>query len=395
MQTVSQIEDHLTGMGHGSTLNKVRNAYALYERSASRLMLRMKPMETMRTQALASVIYDDFYNYALPTDFFDLIDLIPQDSRDLWDKAFRNPAGQFDVQKAVRNRTVSIEAQNGAKFIRINWRTRQPKVLNQMNSLTANGAWTGVGGATDVAVDAIFKVSGGGSIVFTHVVSGDGLKNTTMAQLDLTTENGVASVFVPVYFTTVPTSATAVWGNDLTTKFLTSSVTTQADGSPFRVGWNTLRFDWASAVQTGTLTPSQVDSFEITFAGTALGKIRVDNITVSIGRNFDVKYYGKYFFIDKDGSTWKSRPTSGDDFVLVDNDSLPHFLYECLQDMAQQMEGTDGQFDIKYAASQLMDLYPSYRGRYPSQVKKQVAAYGSGPRFGPFGANSNGRGPKF
>lgn len=395
MQTVSQIEDHLTGMGHGATLNKVRNAYALYERSASRMMTRMKPIETMRTQALTSAIYDDIYNYALPTDFFDLIDLIPQDSRELWDKSFRNPAGQFDVQKASRNKTLSIEANNGVKLIRINWRTRQPKVLNEANGLTSNGTWGAVGSATGLATDTIFKVSGGASIVFTHVATGDGIQNTSMSQVDLTNENGVSSVFVQVYLSTLPSSITGVWGNDLTTKYVTSTVSAQADGSAFKVGWNTLRFDWASAIPTGTIVPTQVDSFKITFAGTTLGKTRVDNIVVAIGRNFDMKYYSKYFFIDKDGSTWKSRPASGDDFVLVDNDSLPHFLYECLQEMAQQMEGSDGAFDIKYAETQLMDLYPSYRGRYPSQVKKQVAAYGSGPRFGPFGANSNGRGPKF
>lgn len=390
MFTETQIEDHLIGMGHGGTLNKVRNIYPMFERSASRFLMLCKPLETMRSQALSQSVYDDVYNYALPGDFQDIIDLSPQDNRELWDKAFRNPAGQFDLQKSIKNRTVSIEGNNGVKIMRINWRSRQPKVLNQMNSTTSNGTWAAVGSATGVAADTIFKISGGASIVFTHVVSGDGIQNSTMTAVDLTDENGVSSVFVWVYFTTVPTSATAVWGDDLTTKYWTSTAqTTQADGTAFKVGWNRLQFSWAAATQTGVVAPATIDSFKITFAGTALGKIRVDNILVAIGRNFDLKYYSKYLFQTASG-TWESRPTSGDDLVLVDNDSLPLFLMELLTDMAQQMEGTDSAFDITFAEKQLAKLYPAYKGRFPSQAKKTVTSYGGAPRYGPT-FNARGR----
>lgn len=383
MHTWGQIQEHLTGMGHGGTLNKVRNIEAMAERSASRLLARVKPLEVMRTATLVSAVYDDVYNYALPSDFNDLIDLIPQDDRQSWDNAFRNPAGQFDLQKAIRNRTVSIEGNNGIKTIRINWRSRAPKVLNSMNSYNGNGTFSVVGSATGVGTDDIFKVSGGGSVVFTHVASGDGIQNTSMTAVDLTDENQVSSLFAWVYFSTVPTSVTATWGNDLTTKYWTSTAqTTQADGTAFKVGWNLLSWSWAAATQTGTVAPATIDSFKITLAGTALGKVRVDNVVFAIGRNFDIKYYSKFFFMSAAG-VWQSRPAVDEDLVLVDNDTLPHYLYELLQDMAQQMEGSDGAFDIQYADKQLQDLYPIYRGRYPSMTKKSVAQYGSGPRYGP------------
>lgn len=370
-------------MGHGGTLNKVRQDKAMFERAASRFLLLAKPIETMRTQALSSAVYDDVYNYTPPSDLQDIIDLIPQDNRELWDKSFRTPAGQFDVEKAIRNRTLSIEGNNGAKVLRINWRSRQPKVLNALNSLAGNGTWAAVGSATGVALDSIFKVSGGGSIKFTHVASGDGIQNITMTVVDLTNENGVSSLFVWCYFSTVPTSAQLTWGNDLTTKYWTGvAATTQADGTAFKVGWNLLSFSWAAATQTGVVAPATIDSAKITFVGTALGVMRVDNITVAIGRNFDLKYYSKYLF-QTTGGTWESQPSSDDDLVLVDNDSLPLFLYELLQDMAQQMEGTDSAFDIKYAQMQLEKLYPVYKGRFPSQVKKSAASYGGLPRYGP------------
>jgi hypothetical protein len=384
MFTISQIHDHLIGMGHGGTLNKVRNIYAIHERVASLYLAKYKPLETVRDIALTSPVYDDVYNYTLPTDFNDLIDLIPQDNRTLWDNAFRNNAGTFDREKAARNKTVSIEGQNGRKIIRINWRTNSPKVLNTMNSYNGNGTWTGVGTASGIATDTIFKASGGGSVVFNHNASGDGIQNSTMTAIDLTNENGVSSAFFLAYFTTVPTSATLLWGNDLTANYWTApSVTTQADGTSFQVGWNLLQFSWAAATQTGTVAPASIDSAKITFASSdALGKIRIDNITFGIGRNFDMKYYSKYLFQTTAG-VWESRPTTDDDLVLVDNDSLGIYLFECLQAMAQQMEGTDGAFDINFANQQLMQLYPILKGRYPSMAKKQTASYGGPPRFGP------------
>lgn len=385
MFSISQIEDHLIGMGHGGTLNKVRNIEALYERAASMTQAQAKILETMRTQALAQQVYDDLNNYALPSDFNDLIDLIPQDNRQSWDKSFRTLAGKFDLQKSIRNRTVSIEGSNGVKVIRINWKSRASKVLNSMNSYNGNGLWSAVGTATGVATDTIFKLSGGGSVVFNHLASGDGIQNSTMTQVDLTNENGVSEFIFSVYLSAVPTSITPVWGNDLVAKYWTgTAVTTQADGTAFKVGWNQIAVAWSAAVQTGVVAPAAIDSCKLTFQSAgALGKIRVENLLFAIGRNFDIKYYSKYMFMTAAG-VWESRPQTGEkgDLVVIDNDSLPIFLMECLTQMAQQVEGTDSAFDITFAEKQMMKVYPSYKGRFPSQVTKATTSYGSGPRYG-------------
>lgn len=386
MFTINQIEDHLIGMGHGGTLNKVRNKEALYERSAGRMLLRIKPLEVMRLQSLSQPVYDNLNNYALPSDFLDIIDLIPEDNRQLWDKDFRRPAGQFDVQKAIVNRTISIEGNNGFKFIRINWKSRSPKLLNSMNSYNGNGTWLAVGAATGVATDTIFYQSGGGSVVFNHNASGDGIYNINMSALDLTAENGVSSQTVGVFLSAIPTAINSEWGNNVTTQFWTATpVTTQADGTPFQVGWNVVKFDWSAAVQTGVVDPSKIDSAKITLSSSgALGKVRIENIQFAIGRNFDIKYYSKCLFMTAAG-VLETRPQANisTDLVLIDSDSLPHFLFECLQDMAQQMEGTDGAFDINYATKQLADLYPIFKAKYPNQSQKQVTSYGGLPRYGP------------
>jgi hypothetical protein len=371
-------------MSHGKTLNKITNKYSLYERVASVFLQKCKPLETIRLAGLASTIHDDFYNYALPSDYNSIIDLMPQDDRNNWDRAFRRKAGQFDLEKAIKNNTLSIEGSEGSKIIRINWRSRHGKTLHTMNSVTSNGTWSAVGSATGVIANTIFKITGSGSIEFDLVTTGDGIQNTTMTAIDMTDEDEVSDIFAWVYFgTTVGlTSISGIWGNDLTANYWTSvAQTTQADGTAFKAGWNLIKLPWSTATETGTVDPTTIDSFKLTFAcSVAKNNIRVDNILFSIGRNFDIKYYSKFLFKNSAG-TYISIPTTDDDNVTIDNDSLPEFLYEMLKGMAHQVEGTDSAFDITFAEKELQELYPSFRSEHPDQRKKVVGNYSSLPRF--------------
>lgn len=386
--TIGQVEEHLVGMGHGGTLKKVRNPYAMYERAANSVLGRVRILETERTVALAQTIHDDQFNYSLPTDYDKPIDLIPQDNRGLLDNANRIGANEFDLKKGLADKTISIESSEGLKFLRVNWRWRGAKTLNSNDSLTGNGTWAIVGSASSLVADSIYKMSGSASLRFNVAASGDGIQNTTMSQVDLTSENGVGDFYVPVYLPTITglTSVGFVFGNDLTTKYWTCvNQTTQADGTALRVGWNILKFSWATATQTGIVVPTQIDSAKVVFVvTTAIANIRVDNITVSIGRPFDLKYYSKYLFTVN--GVWSSRPADSDSIVVCDNDSLNIFLYESLISMAHQVEGTDSAFDINFALKELNDpergLYQKYRAEHPSMSKKQVGRLSSGPRWG-------------
>lgn len=385
--SLTSVKEHLIGMGHSSTLNKVRNQPALFERAANNTLARIKVLEGIRTVPLTSTVYDDIYNYALPADYGSLLDLIPQDNRELWDKAFRGPAGEFDRTKAVKQKTISIEADGATKIIRINWRTRQGKILHSMNSLAGNGTWSVVGSATGLVLDKIYKYSGSGSIRFNLVTTGDGIQNTTMSAVDMTDEDEVADIFVWFYIKNSTdlanlTSVTPRWGNDLTTNYWTGvAQTVQADGTAFKVGWNLIKTPWSTATETGTVAPATIDSFRIVFAATAaISQIRVDNIIFTIGRAFDLKYYSKFLFRNAAG-TFLSRPAVDEDTVICDNDSLNIFLNECLKAMAHQVEGTDSAFDITFAENEQKELIPAYRAEHPSQAKKLRFKYGSGPRW--------------
>jgi len=383
-------------MSHSGTLNKVRNFEAAMERAGNTVLANVDPVETMRTVALASTIHDDVFNYPAPSDFKKPIDLYPQDTRSSSDTANREFSEQFDLQKMISDKNLTIEGNEGSKLLRINWRSRKGKTLHTMNSVTENGIWSAVGSASGIQANSIFKVSGSASIEFDLVASNDGIQNTTMNPLDLTDEDEVADVFVPIYFGSGANSVlvTAIWGNDLTTNYWTwEEQYAQADGSDFRNGWNLLKFPWSEAIETGTVDPATIDSFKIIIeADPPINNIRVDNIMFSIGRNFDLKYYSKYLLKNTAG-TWISKTSSDDDTVVLDNDGIQLFLLEGLKACAQQTEGEDSSFDINYANRELhgdpsspdpdarIGLYAKYRREHPSQAKKAVARYSSGPRF--------------
>ena len=392
--TITDVKSNLVGMSHGGTLNKVRNIEMLFERAGNNLLTKIDPIDTERVVALNSVVYDDVYNYALPSDFKKIIDLYPQADRQSLDQSVRTYPERFDVQKLLASKTISIESSEGTKFLRVNWRHRSPKTLHSMNSLTANGTWSAVGSATGLKAQILFKISGNASIEFDLVATGDGIQNTTMSALDLTDEDEVADVFVWVYLPSAPTSITAIWGNDLTTNFWTGvAQTAQADATAFKVGWNLIKFPWSTATETGTVAPATIDSFRLTIANSAaLTNVRVDNIIFAVGKNFDIKYYSKYLFKNS-GGTWITRTTSDSDTVVLDSDGINIFLYESLVEMAHQAEGKDSQFDLNYASKKLngdpsspdvaerIGLYGKYRGEHPSYAKKAITSYSSGPRF--------------
>jgi len=394
--TIQSLEEHLTAMGHGSTLAKIRNKYALYERTANTVMSKIDPITTMRIQPLTEIVHDDIYDYSLPDDHKKPIDLIPQDERTINDIASRQYAGNFDLKKAIANQQISIEGKDGTKILRVNWKTKSPKVVHQLNSLTADGTVAVVGTASNLTLDTIYKYSGSGSARFDVATTGDGIKITDFTDLDLETWDEIADFWVRVYLpsTSGLTSITGNWGDDLTTNYWTSTAqTAQADGTAFKTGWNLIKLPWSSATETGTVIPTAIDEFSLTFTVTgAKSDIRVDNITVSVGRPFDWKYYSSYLFQTSAG-VWIKQPTASSDVLLLDEMGLNIFLNEALIEMAQQMEGEDSAFDISIAQTRLngdgsspdpilrMGLYANYRSEYPSQSKKAKTSYYSPPRF--------------
>lgn len=392
--TIQQAKNHLSAQLHGGSLNKVRNIYELFERAQNNLLGLIKPIECIRIAAISNTVHDDIYNYLLASDFGEIIDLLPQDERESNDAVSRQYSQRFDLRKAIANKTVVIEGSEGSKIIRINWRSKTPITIHPMNDYDNNGTWSAFGTASNIEQDTITYYSGNGSVRFDLATSGDGIQCNDMSEIDLSDEDESGDVFLWFYIKNSTdlgnlNSVTVRWGNTLTTQLWTGvAQTMQADGNAFRVGWNLIRVPWSTATETGTVTPSEIDSVKITFdIDAAISDVRVDNIICSRGRNFDIKYYSKYVFKNSAG-TWIGLPTTDDDTIVLDNDANNIFLYLALIEAAQQIEGSDSSFDINYATNKLFGprgdngLIAKYNAKYPSQVKKAITSYGSNPARG-------------
>jgi hypothetical protein len=380
---ISGVKDHLADLLHGATLNALDSTERVLRRAQNVMNTKIDLVSTMRTVGLVNPIHDDVYNYALPSDYRKIIDLYPQDDRGPEDYASRKFAEPFDLEAMFEANQLSVESSEGTKVLRVNWRTRAPKTLHTMDSLTSNGAWAVVGTASGLQANSIFKKSGSASIEFDVAADGDGIQNNTMTAVDMTSEDEVADIFVPIFFGSVSalTSVSAIWGNDLTTNYWTSvAQTTQADGTAFKVGWNLIKFPWSTATEAGSVNPASIDSFKITIDRTAaIANIRVDNITFSIGRNFDLKYYSKYIFKNSAG-TWLSAPSSDSDTIVLDEDELQIFFLECLVAASHQIGNKKTVPDIEWARLELKDLYAKYESEHPSQSKKATIRYYERPR---------------
>lgn len=399
MYTIGEVQNNLVGLSHSGTLGKVRNVYNLYERAANNMLSKVKILETMRTAPLTDAVHDKLYSYAVPTDFHSLIGIYPSGERKVDEDVSRVYAEQFDRRKSIDDKQISIEGNGSSKIFRINWQTNSPKTLSTMESYNGNGTWAAVATATNVATDTVYHYSGGGSVRFDVAATGDGIDNTTLSAVDLTDEDETGDFIIPIYLKNATdagrlTSVTFRFGNDLTANYWTGvAQTAQFDGTAFQAGWNLIKIPWNTATETGTVAPATIDSARITFTVTAaITDIRVDNILCSLGTIFDVKYYSKYLFKTAAG-VLIAQPTTDTDYVICDADSINIFLFECLDEIAHQVEGEDSTFDMTQASKKLygdpraidpvgrVGLYARYRAEHPAQNKKAVTNYGFKPNY--------------
>lgn len=385
--TINELEDHLVGMGHGSSLAKVRNKYALYERAGNNMRSKVDIVTAIRTAALEQVVHNDQSQYAVPSDYSKIIDLYPARERTSNDFSRRTSGVTASLLRQIRDKQIAIEGKNGARILTIDWSGNTPVTVATMNATTG---WSVVTGASGLELDTQYAVSGGKSLKFDLDTTGGGLQNTSLDVFDLSETEEENDFLMWVYFGSVTnlTALTARWGNDLTANYFESTAaTTQADGTSFQVGWNLVKFSWASATETGSVNTATMDSFRVIITATgAITNVRFDNIVASVGSPFEIKYYSSYLFRNTAGTLLR-QPTVDTDSILLDEIGFTIFIYECLMAMAQQMEGSDSTFDIQFAITALngnpssadpalrYGLYSRYRTEYPSQAKRTVQTY--------------------
>jgi len=378
--SITQLKNAVSRRLHGTTASQLTDFYGLLYDTAVMCQQDCDFDETRRTVQLTTPLYGQAaFDYACPADLKGnrLIDIRPQANRRPGDTPTQLYSQNFDIvkQQIMRGEAIEVRWDTAVKTLRIALPALSNVVINDCNSLTANGTWSAASGASDLQTSNLYYAQG--SVSLQYSLSGNGyIENTTMTAVDLTNYEDQAVIFCWAYNqSTIPTSYELRWGTDTTANYWSKSVTTQWDGTALVQGWNLLGFDWQTATETGSPDVSAVDSIRFTTSITGSATpVFFDGITCSLGSIYEIEYYSKYLFRSSAG-TFKDRPTADDDVLNLDTDSYGVFLNGLALLAAQQQQGKDSSFDLAFFSKAYQDAAMSYNRRFPSQAQKAVGSY--------------------
>ena len=380
--TIANLKDDLKGLAHSTSLDKITNLNSLLQRAARNFLTRIDPSGTKRSAQITNALHKDIYDYTAPSDLKGkkVIDIRPQVNRTSSDNMSQRFSKTFDIKKALS--TFQIRDDSMVKTMRIAANLASSLTLHTCDSITANGTWAVGGDATNLTLDDLNYYSGSASLNFdlTGSATTGYLENSTMNKVDLSDEQDIGTVFALVYIpdTSIITNFILRWG-DTSSAYWSKTVTAPWDRTSFRNGWNILGFDWNGATKTGSPDSSAIDYLRFTVtvsAATAETDLRLDKISCSAGKIWEIEYYSKYLF-QSSGGTWKETTTDDGDYVNLDTDELNLFEYEVGMVMAQQIQGRDGASDYQFFKQQLgLDdegniiggLYLQYLQDHPSEA---------------------------
>jgi len=316
-----------------------------------------------RRSQLTPNLFSGLFEYACPTDLKGYGIITVQDqtfsrARD-WGLV---PYEQFMRRQGAN--TIAISDYDSVKKILLN--TYNPTALvnasddatiipnastavASMDSLSSGGGTWGPFG--DVTVGEVYQdqdnfVQGTGSIRYNiNATAGTtaGIVNSTLSQSDLSayfSQNGQAFIWAYITSVTNLTNFILRLGSDAS-NYNSKTVTGQADGTSFVVGWNLLRFDLSSVSATGTPITTAIDYCAIYMTKTA-GKIsetayRFDYLVLRRGQVNNLYYYSQYGWQSSVG-TYKANSTTASDLLNADEQEYELILAKCAELAADEAD---------------------------------------------------------
>ncbi len=372
--TVLDVKSDLSGMLKGTTSDKIPGILSILKRAGRQLLLDIDPDESRRTMEITNALYDQVFDYPLPSDVKGdrVIDIRPYVNRD-WKFQQRN-AESFDFDKEAT--TFVVEYNSGVKSIRISAPITAPRTIDQFTSLTDGGTWAVGDDATNLTLDTLNFVQGSSSINFD--MSGVGttafVEKTYTTTIDMSADEDISALFLYVYFpdSSAITNVNLRWGDSATVYW--NRTVTQAQDGAFHNGWNLLRFDWNGATQTGSPTSSafKYARITITYDGTAETDIRLDNLVSTRGKIFEIEYYSKFLYTTTAG-VYQEDPLNDSDIVKLDTDSYNIYLNKVAEFACQTVQKLNA--DLPYFKKEYNDGVISYQSSRKSERKKSQEIY--------------------
>lgn len=393
---VTTLLNDLTGVVHGTTVNKVSNIYGVINRAARAILLDVDPKETQRIVQMAQV-FNNVFDYALAPDVKGdrLIDVRPQAGRKPSDIFFQGYETAFDSLKGLGlNNAIYTQWNTGIKTIRIEAPTLTAPVTLTDTSTVLN--WSANNGITSLTLDQTNNVAGGGALVF-NLLNGQSsgyLQNQALQQVDYTNYLNQSYGFVWVYIPLASgvTSVDLRWGSDATTNYYNYTTSVTQQGTAFQNGWNLLAFPWVSATVTGTPVITAIDSvrFTVNYNSVAQTGLKFCNLTFNLGYIFETVYYSKYLFRDPSTNVFQETlvdSTDNNKLINLDTESYNLLFNKCAYFIAQQLQGADASYDATFWDAEYSNALLRYKALNPSEAMLKSATYYSMPKRGYGGSN--------
>lgn len=288
---------------------------------------------------------------------------------------------EFDIRKNLEDSIFAIKDREQIRTLMING---VPAIntldVHDCDTYNGDGTFTAVGDASAIATEVSDYVEGDGAVTFgsSNSQTTAGVVNSTFTAVDLSAyEDQKLFVWVKIPTTvdlTKLTSFTLRWGSDAS-NYLSKTVTRNNESLAFYYGWNLLKFDWASATQTGTPDLTAIDyvSFFMTKDASmaAVTGWIVDRILVAIDSGVDLVYYSKYGWQDENGA-WKENSTVDSDVLNVDSTEFNLIVFKCAQVVSENLDNSEDADKYENRFNTKAELY---LGRNPSEAKPITSSY--------------------
>lgn len=393
---ISDIEQELEAMLHGTTLNQITNLQEAENRAARRVLGDVDPQETKIVSQFGK-LYDGVWDYPLAEDVKGnkIIDLFPQANRNLRDNFTQVYNKDFDIGKGftlVPDFTPRYAG--GVRTVRINATNLQTGILiNNADGYNTNGTWTAGTNVSNVATNNQYFTDGAsGSVSFqlnqTGIPGSVGIiSNATMAAVDLTNHYNNAQEFFQFYVPNASgiTSIRYRFGSSAANYYDSGDITTTQMGDTFGDGWNLVSKGWADFSIVGSPNVASINYIRIaiTYDGTLQTQVLLNQFWSRLGVIFNQEYYSKYLFRDAITGEFQEKVTDPTNYVNLDTDAVNLFLFALLGEVVQQQQGADAlYFDANQAEQRYTSELASYKGKYRGETQKPHTSYYRLPQAG-------------
>jgi len=316
---------------------------------------------------------EDQLVYSLPPDFVYLISLAYDNSSEPYisennrrDWLYETPETLIKLGKKPSDAV--LYAIEGNKIYILTKNVYPPLSIEKCENITGFSA---LNDAVNLGTSSAFKKEGDKSIKFDIDVSASALnrasiKKTFTPSLNLKTYENKGSFTLWLYIqqTTNLTSISFNWGTD-SANYYKTTITTQADGSPFTIGWNFLKFNWKDATIIGEPNSENISYIQLdidyTSSFTSSSNWFLDDIKVLVYDPIVVKYYTNLVVQDASGSLKSSVTATTDDVRIIQNE----ITLSLIALLAIQHYKGASTLDKTYVNSLYQSYYMKVRSFYP------------------------------